>query len=44
MQHLVGALEDFADAATAAGVPLPYRYRDEIRMYRAIYPQLPRFG
>jgi hypothetical protein len=43
MQQLVSALEDFADAASAAGVPLPYRYRDEIRMYRAIYPQLPRF-
>ena len=42
MQHLVGALEEFADAATTAGVPLPYRFRDEIRMYRAMSPQLPR--
>jgi hypothetical protein len=38
MQHLARTLEAFADAASTAGVPLPYRYRDEIRLYQALYP------
>jgi hypothetical protein len=37
-EQLAGALEAYADAAAAAGVPLPYRYRDEMRLYRTIYP------
>jgi hypothetical protein len=41
-EQLLGALEAYAEAAAAAGVPLPYRYRDEIRLYRTIYPGIPR--
>jgi len=41
-EHLLGALEAYADAASSAGVPLPYRYRDEMRLYRAVYPGLTR--
>lgn len=42
MQALASALADFADAASRVGVPLPYRFRDEIRLYEALYPHLPR--
>jgi hypothetical protein len=28
--------EALADAAAEAGVPLPYRYRDEMRLYRSM--------
>jgi hypothetical protein len=38
-EQLAGALEAYADAASNAGVPLPYRYRDEMRLYRAMYPR-----
>ena len=34
--HLASAMESYADAAAATGVPLPYRYRDELRLYRAM--------
>ena len=33
---LLEALEAYAAAAAASGVPLPYRYRDEMRLYRSI--------
>ena len=33
---LVEALEAYAAAAAASGVPLPYRYRDEMRLYRSM--------
>jgi hypothetical protein len=33
---LATAMEAYADAAAASGVPLPYRYRDEMRLYRAM--------
>jgi hypothetical protein len=31
---LADAMERYADAAANAGIPLPYRYRDELRLYR----------
>jgi len=34
--HLAKAMEAYADAAASVGVPLPYRYRDELRMYQAM--------
>jgi hypothetical protein len=34
--ELATAMESYADAAASAGVPLPYRYRDELRLYQAI--------
>ncbi|QIG41691.1 hypothetical protein G5V58_01905 [Nocardioides anomalus] len=33
---LADAMEAYADAAAGSGVPLPYRYRDEMRLYRAM--------
>jgi hypothetical protein len=33
---LLEALEAYAAAAAASGVPLQYRYRDEMRLYRSI--------
>jgi len=33
---LATAMQAYADAATDAGVPLPYRYRDEMRLYRSL--------
>jgi hypothetical protein len=33
---LAAAMEAYADAATDAGIPLPYRYRDEMRLYRSL--------
>jgi hypothetical protein len=34
--RLADAMEAYADVAAASGVPLPYRYRDEMRLYRAL--------
>jgi hypothetical protein len=34
--HLAEAMQSYADAAASAGVPLPYRYRDELRLYRSM--------
>ncbi len=34
--QLAKAMEAYADAAASAGVPLPYRYRDELRLYQAM--------
>ena len=34
--RLADAMEAYADAATSAGVPLPYRYRDEMRLNRSM--------
>jgi hypothetical protein len=34
--ELLEALEAYAAAAAASGVPLPYRYRDEMRLYRSM--------
>jgi hypothetical protein len=34
--RLADAMEAYADAAAGSGVPLPYRYRDEMRLYRAM--------
>jgi hypothetical protein len=31
---LADAMQNYADAAADAGIPLPYRYRDEMRLYR----------
>jgi hypothetical protein len=33
---LVEAMGAYAAAATDAGIPLPYRYRDEMRLYRSM--------
>lgn len=33
---LAEALEAYAAAAADSGVPLPYRYRDEMRLYRSM--------
>lgn len=33
---LAEAMEAYADAAKDAGIPLPYRYRDEMRLYRSV--------
>ena len=33
---LADALEAYADEASESGVPLPYRYRDELRLYRSM--------
>jgi hypothetical protein len=41
-ERLLGALEEYADAASTAGVPLPYRYRDEMRLYKSVYPGIGR--
>lgn len=37
-RRLRDALQDYADATSQAGFPLPYRYRDELRLYRAMFP------
>jgi hypothetical protein len=34
--QLASAMESYADAAASTGVPLPYRYRDELRLYQAM--------
>jgi hypothetical protein len=34
--RLADAMEAYAAAAAESGVPLPYRYRDEMRLYRAM--------
>jgi hypothetical protein len=34
--RLAEAMKSYADAAASAGVPLPYRYRDELRLYQAM--------
>ena len=39
---LVEALEAYAKAVAAAGVPLPYRYRNEMALYRSVYPRAAR--
>jgi hypothetical protein len=41
-ERLRDALQAYSDASSAAGVPLPYRYRDELRLYSAMYPLTPR--
>jgi len=33
---LADAMEAYADAAATSGVPLPYRYRDEMRLNRSM--------
>ncbi|MFC7497424.1 MULTISPECIES: hypothetical protein [unclassified Nocardioides] len=33
---LVTALQNYADALAAGGLPLPYRIRDELALYRQI--------
>jgi len=33
---LASAMEAYSDAATDAGVPVPYRYRNEMRLYRSM--------
>jgi len=33
---LAEAMEAYAEAATSGGVPLPYRYRDEMRLHQAM--------
>lgn len=39
---LWGALERYAAALTLQGRPLPYRMRDEVAMYRAMFRTGPR--
>ena len=34
--RLADAMEAYADAAATSGVPLPYRYRDEMRLNRSM--------
>lgn len=34
--RLAAAMEAYAEAATSAGIPLPYRYRDQLRLYKAL--------
>ena len=34
--ELANALEAYADEASESGVPLPYRFRDELRLYRSM--------
>lgn len=29
-------MQAYADAASSSGIPLPYRFRDELRLYRAM--------
>jgi hypothetical protein len=43
---LAGSLEAYAAEAAACGAPIPYRYRDEMRLYRsmAVDPRAGRFG
>lgn len=36
VRALVEAMESYADTAAASGVPLPYRYRDDLYLYRAM--------
>lgn len=38
------AMQSYADAAASSGIPLPYRYRDELRLYRAMAATSPRDG
>lgn len=33
---LANALEAYANEASESGVPLPYRFRDELRLYRSM--------
>jgi hypothetical protein len=35
-EALADALEAYAAEASESGVPLPYRYRDEMRLYRSM--------
>lgn len=35
---LFSALEAYAEAASALGAPLPYQYRDQMRLLQLIYP------
>lgn len=35
-QDLCSAMEAYADAASTMGVPLPYRFRDELRLHRSM--------
>ena len=34
--RLADAMEAYAQAAHDAGIPVPYRYRDELRLYRQL--------
>ena len=34
--RLADAMQAYADAAASSGVPLPYRYRDEMRLNRSM--------
>ena len=36
-RHLLRALEDYADALTSHGHPMPYRMHSELAMYRAMF-------
>ena len=38
-EELANALEAYADEATESGVPLPYRFRDELHVYRSMGEQ-----
>ena len=37
---LARAMERYADQASGAGIPLPYRYRDQVRLYDALAASL----
>lgn len=43
-ERLAAAMEAYADAASRAGVPLPYRYRDELRLHRSLADDLDERG
>lgn len=38
---LLDALTTYAEAAHAAGAPLPYQHRDEIRLLQGLHPRFP---
>ena len=42
--QLAEAMEAYADAAASSGVPLPYRYRDELRLYQSMTTESLRNG
>jgi hypothetical protein len=35
-ERLAEAMQAYADAASESGIPLPYRYRDNLKLFRAL--------
>lgn len=40
--ELLDALDAYALGARKLGAPMPYRYRDDMRLLHAVYPQMAR--